>query len=208
VTIVLGTRPEAIKLAPVILAFQASSAFRTRVVLTGQHREMVSQVMELFDLRADHDLALDVNHGRVLEAVALLAERLPRLRIVIDHMAGARISTAGPEAAWRDAIRGVARHENVFMKVSALAELAAGAAGPAGPPTDPAFYTPWLETVWGAFGPGRLLYGSNWPVSDRATGYANVLGIVAPFVRAAGPAAERSFFHDASQAAYRWVAPA
>lgn len=58
VTIVLGTRPEAIKLAPVIRAFQAAADFRTRVVLTGQHREMVSQVMELFGLAADHDLAL------------------------------------------------------------------------------------------------------------------------------------------------------
>jgi UDP-N-acetylglucosamine 2-epimerase (non-hydrolysing) len=55
---VLGTRPEAIKLAPVIRAFQEADDFRTRVVLTGQHREMVSQVMELFSLRADHDLAL------------------------------------------------------------------------------------------------------------------------------------------------------
>ena len=58
VTIVLGTRPEAIKLAPVILAFLAAEDFRTRVVLTGQHREMVSQVMDLFALQADHDLAL------------------------------------------------------------------------------------------------------------------------------------------------------
>ena len=58
VTIVLGTRPEAIKLAPVIRAFQQAEDFRTRVVLTGQHREMVSQVMELFGLNADHDLAL------------------------------------------------------------------------------------------------------------------------------------------------------
>ena len=58
VTIVLGTRPEAIKLAPVILAFQQASEFRTRVVLTGQHREMVSQVMDLFGLTADQDLAL------------------------------------------------------------------------------------------------------------------------------------------------------
>ncbi len=58
VTIVLGTRPEAIKLAPVIRAFQQAADFQTRVVLTGQHREMVSQVMELFGLRADHDLAL------------------------------------------------------------------------------------------------------------------------------------------------------
>ncbi|MEB3361994.1 MAG: UDP-N-acetylglucosamine 2-epimerase (non-hydrolyzing) [Synechococcaceae cyanobacterium] len=58
ITIVLGTRPEAIKLAPVILAFLASPDFRTRVVLTGQHREMVSQVMSLFGLTADHDLQL------------------------------------------------------------------------------------------------------------------------------------------------------
>ncbi len=58
VTIVLGTRPEAIKLAPVIQAFQASGDFRTRVVLTGQHKEMVQQVMALFGLEANHDLAL------------------------------------------------------------------------------------------------------------------------------------------------------
>ena len=58
VTIVLGTRPEAIKLAPVIQAFQACDAINTRVVLTGQHREMVAQVMDLFGLKADQDLNL------------------------------------------------------------------------------------------------------------------------------------------------------
>lgn len=56
VCITLGTRPEAIKLAPVIRAFRQDPAFATQVVLTGQHREMVAQVMELFDLRADEDL--------------------------------------------------------------------------------------------------------------------------------------------------------
>jgi UDP-N-acetylglucosamine 2-epimerase (non-hydrolysing) len=54
----LGTRPEAIKLAPVIQAFQRDSAFHTEVVLTGQHREMVDQVMALFDLKANADLAI------------------------------------------------------------------------------------------------------------------------------------------------------
>ena len=58
VTIVLGTRPEAIKLAPVIRTFQACEAITTRVVLTGQHREMVTQVMDLFGLQADRDLNL------------------------------------------------------------------------------------------------------------------------------------------------------
>ncbi|NEP53434.1 MAG: UDP-N-acetylglucosamine 2-epimerase (non-hydrolyzing) [Moorea sp. SIO3C2] len=53
---ILGTRPEAIKLAPVIQMFQQVSPFETHVVLTGQHREMVDQVMKLFDLQADYDL--------------------------------------------------------------------------------------------------------------------------------------------------------
>lgn len=56
ICIILGTRPEAIKLAPVIQAFQQAPQVETQVVLTGQHREMVDQVMQLFNLQADHDL--------------------------------------------------------------------------------------------------------------------------------------------------------
>ncbi|MCA1994698.1 MAG: UDP-N-acetylglucosamine 2-epimerase (non-hydrolyzing), partial [Coleofasciculus sp. S288] len=53
-----GTRPEAIKLAPVIQQFRSCDAFDTHVVLTGQHREMVEQVMQLFELSADRDLEI------------------------------------------------------------------------------------------------------------------------------------------------------
>ncbi|MEL6353582.1 MAG: UDP-N-acetylglucosamine 2-epimerase (non-hydrolyzing) [Cyanobacteria bacterium J06627_28] len=56
ICITLGTRPEAIKLAPVIQTFQQHPEFDTKVVLTGQHREMVAQVMSLFQLQADHNL--------------------------------------------------------------------------------------------------------------------------------------------------------
>jgi UDP-N-acetylglucosamine 2-epimerase (non-hydrolysing) len=58
ICIILGTRPEAIKLAPVIQVFQRSPTFDTQVILTGQHREMVEQVMQLFDLKADRDLEI------------------------------------------------------------------------------------------------------------------------------------------------------
>lgn len=58
VCITLGTRPEAIKLAPVIQQFQNSPIFDTQVILTGQHREMVEQVMRLFELSADQDLEI------------------------------------------------------------------------------------------------------------------------------------------------------
>ncbi|MBE9077122.1 UDP-N-acetylglucosamine 2-epimerase (non-hydrolyzing) [Romeria aff. gracilis LEGE 07310] len=58
ICITLGTRPEAVKLAPVIRQFRQSSQFEAQVVLTGQHREMVAQVMQLFDLQADRDLEI------------------------------------------------------------------------------------------------------------------------------------------------------
>lgn len=58
INIILGTRPEAIKLAPVIQKFKSCADFETQVILTGQHREMVDQVMQLFDLEADRDLAI------------------------------------------------------------------------------------------------------------------------------------------------------
>ena len=54
VSIILGTRPEAIKLAPVIQAFRQEPSLHTEVVLTGQHREMVDQVMQLFEIGRAH----------------------------------------------------------------------------------------------------------------------------------------------------------
>lgn len=54
--IVVGTRPEAIKLAPVIIAMKKSSAFEPVVVATAQHREMLDQALSLFDIRPDYDL--------------------------------------------------------------------------------------------------------------------------------------------------------
>jgi UDP-N-acetylglucosamine 2-epimerase (non-hydrolysing) len=65
ICIILGTRPEAIKLAPVIQQFRRSPIFNTQVVLTGQHKEMVQQVMQLFDLTADHDLDI-MQHQQTL----------------------------------------------------------------------------------------------------------------------------------------------
>jgi UDP-N-acetylglucosamine 2-epimerase (non-hydrolysing) len=56
---VIGTRPEAIKMAPVVLALRARRArFRVRVVLTAQHREMSDEVLALFRIRPNHDLNL------------------------------------------------------------------------------------------------------------------------------------------------------
>ena len=55
---VFGTRPEAIKMAPVVRAIQAADGLDGRVCVTAQHRDMLDQVLDLFELRPDHDLDL------------------------------------------------------------------------------------------------------------------------------------------------------
>lgn len=58
ILIAFGTRPEAIKFAPLIHALNASPLFETHVCLTGQHRQMVDQVIDLFKIKVDEDLCL------------------------------------------------------------------------------------------------------------------------------------------------------
>ncbi len=56
VLMVFGTRPEAIKMAPIVKAFQANRKVDIRVCVTGQHREMLDQVLNLFEIKPDYDL--------------------------------------------------------------------------------------------------------------------------------------------------------
>lgn len=58
ILIVFGTRPEAIKMAPVVKAFKAQADFETKVCVTAQHREMLDQVLSFFCIRPDYDLDL------------------------------------------------------------------------------------------------------------------------------------------------------
>lgn len=56
--IVFGTRPEAIKMAPLVKAFQKAEGFETKVCVTAQHREMLDQVLDFFEITPDYDLNL------------------------------------------------------------------------------------------------------------------------------------------------------
>lgn len=56
ILMIFGTRPEAIKMAPLVSALKATDLFEVEVCLTAQHREMLDQVMAIFELEADYDL--------------------------------------------------------------------------------------------------------------------------------------------------------
>jgi len=72
--VVAGTRPEAIKLAPVVMELEASPLFDARLTLTAQHREMVDQVLSVFGIRPHHDLNIN-RAGQSLVDVATRALR-------------------------------------------------------------------------------------------------------------------------------------
>src|SRR5579859_4444792 len=70
---VFGTRPDAVKMAPVVLELQRyPQDFDVRVVVTGQHREQLDQVLRVFDLIPDHDLAI-MQHGQTLTQITTRA---------------------------------------------------------------------------------------------------------------------------------------
>ncbi len=84
VMVIYGTRPEAIKLAPVIRAIGASSRLRPVVTLTGQHRAIVEQVNSMFRIRPDHDLNVirprQSLHGLTARVLERLTPTLQRER--------------------------------------------------------------------------------------------------------------------------------
>jgi UDP-N-acetylglucosamine 2-epimerase (non-hydrolysing) len=68
---IFGTRPEAIKMAPLLLALQDAPEFEPRIVVTGQHRSMLDQVLDLFGLVPHHDLDI----GRDRQTLAGVTQR-------------------------------------------------------------------------------------------------------------------------------------
>lgn len=87
---VFGTRPEAIKMAPVVHALSAADSITSQVCVTAQHREMLDQVLAIFDITADHDLDLmqqgqdlfDLTCRILLAMRDLLREVNPRIVLV------------------------------------------------------------------------------------------------------------------------------
>ena len=79
--IVFGTRPEAIKMAPLVKEFKKSSEFETKVCVTAQHREMLDQVLEFFEITPDYDLDLMKPNQNLY---TLTADIITEMKTVLD----------------------------------------------------------------------------------------------------------------------------
>lgn len=144
--------------------------------------------------------ALDVvGDGSMLPNVARVAKLAPGLRIVIDHLPFAEWDKDLP--TMQRALAEAAQMPNIHAKVSNVARRVDGK-----PVESPESYRPALDALWKLFGADRLIFGSNWPVSNRVAPYAALHKIVADYFAARGQAASEKYFWKNSLAAYGWIA--
>ncbi|MFZ5832188.1 MAG: amidohydrolase family protein [Planctomycetota bacterium] len=136
-----------------------------------------------FELLADKGLVVDVLRVPAADVVAL-AKAVPSLTIIVDHMFTIR-DTSTPSEQWKSDITTLAETKSTVLKVSGLVE------GLNAPQTDVesalALCRGAIDHAYEAFGPERLMFGSNWPVSQPKATMAVVTGIVREYFRSEGP---------------------
>jgi L-fuconolactonase len=153
---------------------------------------------------ADHDLELDINGGpEALGSAFLVARRIAPLRVVLNHLANVPDDGKAPPDQWQNGMLALGQCPNAFCKVSGLVE----GVRPRGQtvPENVDFYRPVLDVAWTAFGPDRLIYGSNWPVCRRFAPYGVVERIVVDYFRQRGEGALEKFLSRNAATAYKSV---
>lgn len=114
-------------------------------------------------------------YPKQLPATLELVERFPDQRLVLDHIAKPPIAR-GELEPWASQIRKLAEAQNVFCKVSGMVTEADWKGW------QREDFTPYLDVVFEAFGPSRIMVGSDWPVCTLAASYDQVMDIVTHYI--------------------------
>jgi L-fuconolactonase len=139
-----------------------------------------------------YDLLLFPKH---LPLAGELVAAFPEQRFIVDHLAKPRIKEGRLEP-WAHDIQAIAAYPNVYGKVSGMVTEADWANWEA------ADFRPYLDIVFDAFGPDRLMFGSDWPVCTVAAAYPAVVGIVREYLADLSPSAQRAVMAETAIRAY------
>lgn len=152
-----------------------------------------------FKRLADADLSLDaIGDCGMIPTLLAVTEKVRSLRVIINHMPGEPTGWAA-DASRRAALRELASRPQVYAKVSGVLKQEGGVV-----PETVQAYKPALDEIWEMFGADRVVYGSNWPVSNRLAPYPTVLNVVRQYVADKGPDAAEKYFWRNSKACYKW----
>ena len=133
-----------------------------------------------------------------LPAAVTAARSVPELTMVLDHLGGPPVGEGqegqgGEDGPWAAAIRSLAALPNVTCKLSGAHTTSADASD----------LRPYYETVLAAFGPDRLMFGSDWPVSTLAAPYGGVCDLYRELTAQLSPAEQDAIFEGTARRVYR-----
>lgn len=137
---------------------------------------------------------------RLVGAIVEVTQRVPGLRIVIDHLPHGTIPTE--EAARKEYelhLRQLGENPDVFIKLSEIPVVMNGKLV-----IDPGFYRDRLDAIWDVFGEDRILFGSDWPNSDHVAPLAETISIVREYISQKTSKAAEKYYWKNSISAYKW----
>lgn len=136
--------------------------------------------------------------GYQLKEAEAIARKVPELRIIINHFGGVQLGADPLASGWIEDFRSIAKAPNVYCKVSAL--YGRVAKQPA--PKELSFYKPVLDLAFECFGEDRLIYGSDWPVTETTGDYASVLALTRSYFEPKGAEVCEKLFHRNAEKFY------
>lgn len=148
------------------------------------------------------DLAYDILiYAKHLPVAVEFVEKFPRQRFVLDHMAKPPIKLKQIDL-WAAGIRRLAAFPNVFCKLSGLVTESDWQHWTRGD------ITPYLDVAFDAFGPDRLMIGSDWPVCLVAASYSQVIALVRDYIAQRAPDRAGDVLGGNAQRFWRLASPA
>jgi L-fuconolactonase len=184
---------------PLFLGIRCGNLWKRSLAKAVDNADFISGIKNL----AAANLTLDTANPNMelLNAVVRLTDRVPELRVVLDHMPNFD-GPAEPTARRRfEAILYELAKRNVYTKLSEIPRRINGQIQ-----TDPDFYKSRLDLLYDAFGEDRVIFGSDWPNSaGNWVSYQQMLSIVQGYFKGKSRSANEKFFWKNSVAAYRWV---
>jgi L-fuconolactonase len=145
----------------------------------------------------EFDLTYDILiYPRHLPVAVEFVQRFPEQRFVLDHLAKPFIKAQTVEP-WASHLRELAKNPNVFCKLSGMVTEADWKNWKA------EHFRPYLETAFEAFGPDRLMIGSDWPVCKVAGSYGQVMSVVTDFLDRHTPDAREKILGKNAQRFWR-----
>jgi len=153
-------------------------------------------------LLAEAGLVLETANpdAALIAAVVAVSGRIPDLRIVLDHLANAKIpaDTAAREK-YEANLRELAQRPNVFVKGSEIGRRVDARVSP-----DVPSYKAALDQIWDLFGEDRVFFGSDWPNSDSVANYDETFEAARRYISTRSESAQQKYFWKNSVSVYKW----